>query len=170
MGYCRWVIADQPIEERLRIALRALPAPVGVLLAHDGLEVRAATVTSFTSVTLAPPTMVVCVGHDRRVFPVLESGARCSINVLAAGQEDIGDQFASRVRPSTGAPPVRLGRTNDSVPVVPNACVAFVCTVDQLHPVGTHSLVVLGVDDLIVEDDAADPVLWHQGGYVYLER
>jgi flavin reductase (DIM6/NTAB) family NADH-FMN oxidoreductase RutF len=163
------------IEERLRVGLRAVAAPVGVLLAHDGLEVRAATVTSFTSVTLHPPSMVVCVGHERRIFPLMEPGARCSINVLAAGQEDVADQFASRVRPSTGAPPVRLGRAGEGVPIVPRALAVFVCTVQELLPVGSHSLVVVHVDDVVLggqdpEADISEPLLWHEGGYTYLQR
>ncbi len=160
------------IADQLRLALRSVPWPVGVLLAHDGVEVRGATVTSFMSVSLTPPLLAVAVGQQRRVFAALEPGAACTLSVLAGGQEHVGEHFGNLVTRAGGVQPVRLGRTAAGLPMVRDALAMFSLRVHERLPAGDHTIVVFEVTGIEQPEEPAEggePLLWRDGGYAYLD-
>lgn len=155
----------------MRTALRGLAAPVGVLLAHDGLEVRGATVTAFMPVALDPPSIAIGVGRPRRVRAALSDGSPCTLNVLAAGQENIADYFANSMTRAAGVSPVRLGRDERDCPVVPNALFTLGGVVAYSVGVGDHSIVIVTIEDVQQSGESdAEPLLWHEGSYGYMDR
>jgi flavin reductase (DIM6/NTAB) family NADH-FMN oxidoreductase RutF len=159
--------------DTMRASLRRTAATACVLLAHDGVEVRAATITSWLAITLEPPTLLVSLGLARRVHAPLVVGSRCSLNVLASDQTHIGDHFASRVGLASGVNPVRLGR-HDDVPVVPEALVTWITRVEDMSRVGDHSLIRLFVTDVLErsgdEDAPVDPAVWCASGWSDLDE
>ena len=155
--------------ESVRMALRHVAFPVAVLLAHDGDEVRGATVTSWCSLSLDPPLLAVSIGLARRVHAALQTGSACTLNVLSAGQEDIAAHFSSSVSRETGIHPVRLGRTARSVPVIPGTVVSFDCDTARLGSRAGQELVELAVQDVLTGEHV-DPLLWHEQAPAYVHQ
>jgi flavin reductase (DIM6/NTAB) family NADH-FMN oxidoreductase RutF len=155
------------LSAQFRAAMRDVPVPVAVLLAHDGDEVRGATVTSFCSLSVDPPLLAVSVGLARRVHAALRTGSSCTLNVLAAGQEDIAAHFSSSVARETGIHPVRLRRTERGTPLVPGTVVSFDCDAEMLGPRSGQELVVLAVHAVLGSDES-DPLLWINGKPAYI--
>ena len=53
------------------------------------------TASSVSSVSLEPPLLLVCVGHQADFHPTISAAPRFAVNVLAADQEPLSRQFAA---------------------------------------------------------------------------
>ena len=53
------------------------------------------TANSFASVSLDPPLLLVCPGNHLSSFEVFQSATRFGVSILAEGQEEISNMFAS---------------------------------------------------------------------------
>lgn len=53
------------------------------------------TANSFTSVSLDPPLLLVCLGKSMGCYPVFQNCSHFAINILAEAQEDVSNLFAS---------------------------------------------------------------------------
>ena len=77
-------------------AMRHLIGGVGVITAGSG-EIRTGlTATSAISLSLDPPTMLVCVNRDASAWPVIQRERHYSVNILDSRQQDLADRFAGR--------------------------------------------------------------------------
>jgi len=121
------------------------------------------TCQSFSSVSLRPPLVMFVPAKTSRAWPAMRTAGHFTVNLLAASQEDLSNQFAASgadkfagVRwapaPGTGAP-----RLED--------CVAWIdCTIHAVHEAGDHHL-VLGRVQEFVAGAAADPLVFYRSAY-----
>jgi len=132
-----------PINQRdLRNAFGMFPTGVTVVtvLDEDG-NPRGITANSFTSVSLDPPLVLVCIGNRSFSFPIFCSTPSFAVNLLHAGQADVSGLFASRSPDkfqSTGFGPKHTG-----APVLTDCLTWFDCTVHDRVMAGDH-LVLIG--------------------------
>ena len=81
-----------------RRALGCFPTGVTIVTAFDAdRQPWGLTANSFTSVSLEPPVISVCVAKTGRVFPTLVASSRFAVNILAADQQEMALHFASKV-------------------------------------------------------------------------
>ena len=85
------------VQEQMRSGMRYWASGVGVVTAaHNGAQMGM-TVSSFTSVSLAPPIVLVSLHKDTRTHGlVLDSGA-FAVTMLAQSQEEISARFAGQL-------------------------------------------------------------------------
>ncbi|MFK0252765.1 flavin reductase family protein [Streptomyces sp. NPDC090445] len=69
------------------------------VLTVGGAAPHGMTANSFTSVSLEPPLVLVCVADDALMHKVLESADHFGISILAAGQDQVARHFSDRSRP-----------------------------------------------------------------------
>ncbi|MDX6742322.1 flavin reductase family protein [Actinocorallia sp. A-T 12471] len=146
----------------LRDVLGAFPSGVTALAARiDGNPVGIAA-SSFTSVSLDPPLVSVCVGADSRTWPVLSRAPRLGVSVLGADHGDAcrrlsakeGDRFAGLSWRETGQGAVLLD----------DAAAWFDCSIERRVPAGDHEIVVLEIHDY-AGDAAVEPLVFHGGTF-----
>ena len=80
----------------LRDAMRHLVGGVCVVTAGVNEDRTGTTVTSATSLSLNPPTMVACVNHNASVLPIIRRYRHFCINILADNQQHIAERFAGQ--------------------------------------------------------------------------
>ena len=124
-------------------AMAALPAGVVVVSAGDADGFRGLTASSFTSVSLEPPLVLVCLDRFARTRDAVAASGRYTVSVLERGQEFVAERFAGRA-PLVGGTwqevPHDLGA--NGLPIV-RGCVAwFECTLQDLHAAGDHEIAV----------------------------
>ncbi len=90
MIICRNMDPDPVNKEFLR-AMRGITSTVTVLSAKDGSSKEAMTATSVASLSLDPPTMLVCINHEATIHNILKEGLGFCINILSVGQEGLAD-------------------------------------------------------------------------------
>lgn len=109
------------------------------------------TVNSFSSVSLAPPLVLVCLGaHAPRSQAIIDSG-RFSLSVLANDQEDVSNHFAKPGEGLTDGAPCRPGE--NGAPLVDNAAAHIECDIETVHEAGDHMIVIGHVTRVATDPD-----------------
>jgi len=148
--------------DALREAFSRWASGVTVVAVRDEPHVAAITATAFVPVSIVPPLVLVCIGVNASVLPLLEPGARFGISILSEQQRRIASVFAD-----TGP----LGREHleqEGEPLVIGAPVAMACIVRDVHDGGDHAIVVAKIIRLVLGDDAP-PLLYHGREYRRLQ-
>jgi flavin reductase (DIM6/NTAB) family NADH-FMN oxidoreductase RutF len=130
-------------ESALRDALATVPAGVVVVSAADERGFRGLTASSFTSVSLQPPLVLVCLDRFAATRDAVAAGRRFNVSLLAPEQEFLADRFAGRapaVDPAWREVPHEL--TANGLPVIAGCAAWFACELHQLHEAGDHEIAV----------------------------
>jgi flavin reductase (DIM6/NTAB) family NADH-FMN oxidoreductase RutF len=147
----------------LRQALgRFATGVVVVTAAYEGSE-HGMTANAFTSVSLEPPLVLVCIGNRARMARVLEPGMRFGISILSATQGETSRAFAGR---SQSPVPVKFSWRN-GVPLIEAACAHFVCALADARLAGDHTLYIGAVEDFMTTE--SEPLIFHRGTYASLD-
>ena len=155
-----------------RQAMGSFPTGVTVVTVASGDGTRhGMTVNSFSSVSLDPMLVLVCLNEASRGAGLIERAGAFAVNVLSAGQQDLSRWFATAHRPAGPAMfdgvPVEPGLTGS--PVLAGATASFDCRLRQTHRAGDH-LIVLGEVVELVHRPHLEPLIFHGGAYRVLER
>src|SRR5712692_3145891 len=80
------------------------------------------TANSFTSVSLDPMLILVCVDHRAKILPLLHKKKRFGVSVLKSGQQAISEYFARGVHSAESEErlSIRYHRTPSGIPVLEN--------------------------------------------------
>lgn len=169
------VPSDEPITQTselsasFREALARWASGVTVVTVRDpggapeGPEERAAmhglTASSFTSVSLDPPLVLVCVSLQSHTLPLLQRAKGFTVSLLAEAQAATSDHFANR--PGADAPP-----TFDALGGVAGSVAVLACDLWQDYPGGDHRIIVGRVTKIELAPQAhAGPLLYWQRRY-----
>jgi 3-hydroxy-9,10-secoandrosta-1,3,5(10)-triene-9,17-dione monooxygenase reductase component len=80
----------------LRDAMRHLVSGVCIVTAGLGDDQTGMTVTSATSLSIDPPTMIVCINRSSSVWQRIQRYRHFCINILADHHNEIAERFAGR--------------------------------------------------------------------------
>lgn len=146
-------------------ALSRWASGVSVVTVNDGGLLYGLTVSSFSSVSLDPPLVLVCVNNSNRASTMIERSGRFAISVLAADQRDASNYFASPKRePTTAFTEIPGEWTVLRQPIIEGALAHLVCELHQLVPAGTHTI-VLGQVVHAHHDETKQPLLYWNRAY-----
>lgn len=99
------------------------------------------TANSFTSVSLDPPMLLICIARSSRNFATMMAADNFSVSVLSKAQREVSDTFA---RPSEDRfAGVDWRRGGNGAPVIGGAAAWFECDASQRVEAGDH-VVILG--------------------------
>lgn len=123
------------------------------------------TASAFTSVSLVPPLILVCVAQNAQSYPALRDSKGFAINILASGQEGISNRFAS----SKGVPAEKFDGVAHTAgtlgfPLLDGALACLECTTVHAYPGGDHTIFVGQVEAVRTHADA-EPLLYFRGRY-----
>jgi len=97
------------------------------------------TATAFTSVSLSPPLVLVCIGRRSSSHDTLVSGAGFGVSILAADQVRAAEQCAHGGKDRFAGLSFRSGI---DVPLVEGAIAQLECFVHALHDAGDHTVLI----------------------------
>ncbi|WP_335936532.1 flavin reductase family protein [Streptomyces sp. PTD5-9] len=156
---------------RLRRAFGSFATGVTVVTV-GGAVPRGMTANSFTSVSLDPPLVLVCVAKEARMHDSLAAAPAFTVSVLGADQEHVARHFADRSRP-LGAGQFDAvdwfpGPTAGA-PVLAGAAAHFECRPWRTYDGGDHTI---HVGRVLSWDESPDPgaLLFHHGRLGRLDR
>lgn len=132
---------------------------------RDGRD-QGMTVSAFSSLSLDPPMVLVCIDHAASLWPVLEEAEHFAINILGSTQEALSRRFSSREGDRFDG--VGFTRGSTGVALLDDTLAAVECTITSRVPQGDHSILVGTVDYGIARD--LQPLLYYRGGYASLTR
>jgi len=126
------------------------------------------TASAFTSVSLNPPLILVCVAHNAQSYQALAEGTRFAVNILSTEHEHLSTRFATK---ASGHPSEKfdgVGHTPGvlGLPVLKDALAELECTLVHAYPGGDHTIFVGRVDAADCRGDAGlEPLLYYRGKY-----
>ena len=149
-----------------REAMSRIGAAVHVVTTAGTAGRAGATMTAVTSVSDAPPTVLVCINRTGRLAAVLRANGVFCVNTLVAGEEDLAGVFAGKGGLDHEA---RFGHGNWrsgalGTPVLTSARAALECRVSEVNEVGSHA-VVFGRVEAVHLERAGDPLFYVDRGY-----
>ncbi|MCV9961645.1 flavin reductase family protein [Pararhizobium sp. BT-229] len=121
----------------LRDAFGAFPTGVTVVTAHDasGRPVGF-TANSFTSVSLDPPLLLVCLAKTSRNFETMTRAGKFAVNILSETQKDVSNTFARPVEDRFAA--VEWQKGPEGSPIFADVAAWFDCSTEQVLDAGDH--------------------------------
>jgi flavin reductase (DIM6/NTAB) family NADH-FMN oxidoreductase RutF len=157
------IAMGEALEGDFRKAMRTLASAVSIVsTAHDGRRFGM-TATAVCSLSMQPPTLLVCVNQSTSLHhPVLSAGRFC-INILHADQDELARTFGRKGiedRFASGNWQV----DDRGVPFVADAQASIFCAVEETYGHRTHSIVVGAVYRAAVRE-AVHPLLYQDGRY-----
>jgi flavin reductase (DIM6/NTAB) family NADH-FMN oxidoreductase RutF len=148
---------------RLRKTLGAFVTGVTVVTALDAQgEKRGFTANSFTSVSLDPPLILVCLAKKATSFPVFSQTGHFAVNILADAQRSVSSAFASKQPDKFANIASRPGTSG--VPIIEGAAAWLECATHQRIDAGDHVILIGRVVDLGQSDRT--PLGFYGGNYV----
>ncbi|MFQ5860707.1 MAG: flavin reductase family protein [Dehalococcoidia bacterium] len=153
----------------LRVAMSRLATGVTVISSLDAGDVpHGMTANAFTSVSLAPPLVLVCIGRHRNSHRLVRERGQFGVNILAAEQRGIAEYFARDEQDRTGDVQVPFRQTALGVPAIEGSLAFLACRVVATHDYGDHTIFVGQVEEIRVQE--GQPLLFFERGLTGLER
>ncbi len=128
------------------------------------------TANSFTSVSLDPMLILVCVDERAKILPLLHKKKRFGISVLKQGQQAVSEYFAQAEQNAEAEHRLALHyrSTPSGVPVLEGTLLQLSCSVVSAHVAGDHTIIVGKVED--GEIQSGEPLLFFRGEYRHIGR
>lgn len=145
-----------------RHAMRRVPTGVTVVTTLKDGEPRGITVNAFSSVSLEPPSLLICINREARSYLFISSSRVFCVNVLAGDQRVLAEHFSGRVRDRQFA---EIGYSVDATgaPVLDGAIAHFDCELALEHHFGSHSILIGHV--LSCSARPGSPLGYFNGGF-----
>src|SRR6478735_8277554 len=152
-------------QDQFRRAMAAFATGVTVVTVDDDGRVHGMTANAFTSVSLEPQLVLVCVDHKAQTHAHLTARKRFGINVLSEGQAAISEHYADPDRQPSGAEQAgaRFDRTPQGTPVLHGALAYLECRLQDARDAGDHTIFIAEVEDVVVRE--GEPLLFFRGNY-----
>jgi flavin reductase (DIM6/NTAB) family NADH-FMN oxidoreductase RutF len=122
------------------------------------------TANSFTSVSLQPPLILVCLAVESRTLEAIETQGTFVANILAADQQGHSDFFARRgIRLDPEQHELRSGQTG--LPILEGTLAHLECDVERIDEGGDHRIVLGRVKAHEQHRDDVDPLIFFRSSY-----
>ena len=140
--------------------------------APDGPLPWGTTVNSFTGISLDPPLVLVSIGHERSIRPIIERTGRFGVNILGEDSQALSDCFAGAPSPLPRSAfcnaPYALGEAG--LPVLDAAVAYLACEVTDVIEAGDHTIYLGKVVETGCRDEVGWPLLYFRRRYLSIER
>jgi flavin reductase (DIM6/NTAB) family NADH-FMN oxidoreductase RutF len=156
---------SDPLAQSLKLGMRRLATSVCIVTAvGDQGDAQAMTVSSVSSVSADPASLLVCVNRDSRFAPLIATGVELVVNVLHSSHQDLAQLCAN---PNLHAQRLAHKAWNwlANLPYLADAEAVFFTRIDTVVPYGTHLVVIAQVERVLVSSAPLSPLLYADGAY-----
>jgi flavin reductase (DIM6/NTAB) family NADH-FMN oxidoreductase RutF len=152
-----------------RSALGTFATGVTVVTTQGSDEAYGLTANAFSSVSLDPPLILVCVISGTRGSESIQENGVFAVNILGAEQEPYSRYFASRDRPRGKEAFAQIPHRTEITgsPILEGVAGYLDCRVHASHQAGDHVIFIGEVVGLGLDTEAR-PLVFHSGQYRYL--
>jgi flavin reductase ActVB len=146
-----------------RDAMARFATGVAIVTTHDEAGTPYGfTASSFCSVSLNPPLVLVCLARSARSHPVFARNRHFAISILQSTHVELAQRFASKIldRFATGG----FSYTLRGSIVLDEALAVVECSVYNRHEAGDHMIMVGEVDQVLLAERGR-PVIYFDRGF-----
>ncbi|QPM91173.1 flavin reductase family protein [Pseudooceanicola algae] len=156
----------------LKMAMRHFASGVTVITAGKGDQRRGLTATAFSSVTMEPPTVLVCVNRSGATHEAITEAGHFCVNLLGEDAQDLAADFAGMTGRSGAAQfdGHDWVETLNGAPAYAHALAHIACSLDQALVAGSHSIFIGRVEEVSVNPDRPPLLHFNRGFHPLGER
>jgi len=121
--------------------MRHFPTGVAVVTSLREGEPRGVTVNAFASVSISPPTVLICINREARSYLYISSSKVFCVNLLAGDQRDLAERFAGKLREKQFEGAAYYVDVSGA-PVLEGTVGHLDCHVVEEHAVESHSIFI----------------------------
>ena len=148
----------------LRRALGMFATGVLIVTTRSGERVHGMTANSFTSVSLSPPLVLICIDHRATMKQALHDAGHYGLSILAEDQQHLSRHFSSR---NSSELDVRFEEL-EGIPVIEKALAQFSCRMTQAPDAGDHLIFIGEITGY--RHGRGEPLLYFGGGYKEIHK
>jgi flavin reductase (DIM6/NTAB) family NADH-FMN oxidoreductase RutF len=167
MGPAEIIQFDREVSSAdFRGVMRHLVGAVSVITVGRGDDITGMTVTSMSSLSVDPPSLIVSVNRSASSWPLLKTYGIFGVNVLSADQRDVAERFSGKgglkgAERFAGAE----WTARSGAPLLVGALAAIACEVEELIERHSHGIVIGRVRAVQLQSAGAALAYWH-GDYL----
>jgi flavin reductase (DIM6/NTAB) family NADH-FMN oxidoreductase RutF len=154
-----------------RGAMRHLAGGVSVITVGRGKDITGMTVTSVSSLSVDPPTLIVSINRDSSSWPLLKRYGFFGVNILTSDQIEVAERFTGKggLKGADRFGGAQWTTRASGVPLLHGALAAIDCEVEHIVERHSHAIVIGRVLDLASSSRTAALAYW-QGQYVAIDQ
>jgi len=148
-------------------AMQLWASGVTVVTTHsEKFGIQGMTVTAFSSVSVNPPQILVCINESADTGAGIQESQRFAVNVLSSIQQDVSNQFAggSSQQQRFENTPWTTGVTGS--PILDDSIMSLECSIVEKVHAGTHWIMIGEVQNCVCR--SGEPLLYYRGDYQQL--
>ena len=151
------------LQNEFRIGMRKYIYSVSVISNAQSNGTRnAITVSSITSISIDPPSIITCINKKSSIHESLVPNSEFCINLLNEKQQDIAEICSDPNKINERFKNIEW--IGSKPPIMKNALVNIICKVDKIVGYKTHS-VVIGLVQKIKHSEYKNPLTYQDGMY-----
>jgi flavin reductase (DIM6/NTAB) family NADH-FMN oxidoreductase RutF len=168
---CTIEIDREVSSQDFRGAMRRLAGGVSVITVGQGNDITGMTVTSVSSLSADPPTLIVSINRESSSWPLLKRHGFFGVNILTADQIDIAERFSGKdgLKGAARFAGAQWITRVSGVPLLAGALSAIDCEVEDIVVRHSHAIVIGRVLDMQLSSRSTALAYW-QGQYVAIDR
>jgi flavin reductase (DIM6/NTAB) family NADH-FMN oxidoreductase RutF len=129
----------------------------------EKLGAQGMTVTAFSSVSVEPPQILVCINENADTGEGIDASQCFAVNVLSSAQQSLSNQFAGGLSQAERFATNPWETAVTGAPILSDTLVSLDCKVVEKVKAGTHWIIIGSVQACISGE--GDPVLYYRSGY-----
>ncbi|MDE1853527.1 MAG: flavin reductase family protein [Thaumarchaeota archaeon] len=132
----------EDIQTGLKSAMRAYPQGVTVVTTDSADGPKGLTVSSFTSVSLDPPLVLLSIAKGSAMHNLFRDAKAYAVNFLADDQKSVSDRFAGRTEAKDRFEGVKYAKGLSGSPLISGVRAVVECRAWKVYDGGDHSILV----------------------------
>ena len=149
-----------------KLAMRRFPAAVSVITAADHSRRHGMTATAVTSLSLDPPSLIVCINRATLLHDIMQTGRHFCVNVLRRDQVDLSSAFSGAIAPEARFAVGSWLTSGDGISYLADGQVNIFCRKVAAVPYGTHTIFI-GEADAVNVHDPIEPLIYQDAKYCF---
>jgi len=150
--------------DALRRVLGTYATGVSIVMTKSRGTIHGLTVNSFTSVSLDPPLILVCIDRMTATYPLMKESRIFSVNILSNVQESLSKLFSDPGNKSSMLQGLEYREEVTGAPILLGVLGFLDCSVEATYQWGDHDIFLAKVEKFGLGTEA-DPLLYYRGGY-----
>ena len=153
-------------DESFKQAMGRFPSGVTIVTSADDLGNKCGfTASAFSSLSLSPPLVLVCLACNADCFETFNKQTKFAINIIGPSHEELAFKFATKGCDKFGGDEFSEG--SSGLPILPDCPVSLECNTTNVYEGGDHVILVGRVEYLNINNNM--PTVWHQGKFHHLQ-
>lgn len=161
--------SDNALALSFKAAMACLASTPTIITAVANGQTYGMTATAVTSLSVDPPSLLICINRSASIYEMMQPAALFCINILQSHHSSLCIAFGGKSALADRFNDGEWQTSDNAVPYLCDASANVFCEVDRMIEYGTHSIVIGKVQTVTVLEPR-EPLLYGDGRFLSLSQ